>query len=96
MASELSPQARNAREKLRTNLMSLNNASIRAAAKVQSRSRPKKTSNKNKNNTRKWIWMYIVVIALALISLTSLILVIDPYGVISQFYSFIKTTWKLF
>lgn len=84
MASELSPQARNAREKLRTNLMSLNNASIRASAKVQSRSRRKKRSNRIKHNTKKWIWIYFVGIALTLILLTSLILVIDPYGIISQ------------
>ena len=87
MAGELSQQARLAREKLKTNLMLLNNASVRTAAKVRRRSPQKKYSDSRLpfvHGAKKWTWIYIVGIALILILLTSLILVIDPYGIISQ------------
>jgi hypothetical protein len=92
MAGELSQQARIAREKLKTNLMLLNNASVRTAGKVRRRSPQKKYSDSGLpfvHGAKKWTWIYVLCSASLFVLLISFIVVIDPYGIISLLSSFI-------
>jgi hypothetical protein len=86
MAVEIGLQARLARQKLKTNLVLLNNASVRTAEKV----REKSTSTGRYNHSqefvydgRDWIATYVLV---AILSLFSLLYTLHEYEVFTKLF----------
>lgn len=86
MAVELSLQARIARQKLKTNLTLLSNASVRTATKVRERKSQNKYANKRQPTlyeAKNWISTYVL---LAVLLLVLLVMLLSKWGFISQLF----------
>ena len=84
MASELDLRARLSRNKLRTNLALLNNASVRMAEKVREKSPSARSNQLNQYvgyDARNWISTYVLGL---LLLFTFLVFVIEHFAAIFQ------------
>ena len=91
MAVEVGLQARLARQKLKTNLALLNNASIRTAEKVREQQLRKGTSDRthiSAYDPADWMSTYVLCAALIIFSL---IFISHKYGIISQLLYLVKS-----
>ena len=87
MAGEIGLQARLARQKLKTNLALLNNASVRTAEKVKEKSTSAGRYNRPQEfvyDGRDWIATYALI---ATLSLFSLLYTLHRYEVFTKLFS---------